>query len=160
MMDKWFESVPFVSRILLSALGGCLAGWLYLSSLSFVHFRFEKNYFIQIIWSALFFVPFTFVMMLPVTALALLLGLMLRKQIAKRPAVWTITATFVTWISAISALMVSGSKNQWWMTHSNFERLRYVITSGENMLCFAGALGAGATFYMLGLIPLSQELVE
>ncbi len=159
-MDKWFEPVPFVTRVCLSALGGCLAGWLYFASHGFTHIEFRSIYIVQMIQTTLFFVAITFIMTLPLTAVALLLGLVLRKQIAKRPAMWTIVAAFLTWITAISALMLSSSKNQWWATQSNFERLRYVIASGDNMLCFAGALGAGATFYMLGLIRLGQERVE
>ena len=159
-MDKWFEPVPFATRVCLSALGGCLAGWLYFASHDFDHLEFEAIYILKLIQATLFFVIITFIMTLPLTAVALLIGLMLRKQIVKRPATWTIVATFMTWITAISALVLFGGKNQWWMTHSYSERLRYVITSGDNMLCLAGAVGAGATLYMLGLIRLGQERVE
>lgn len=158
-MDKWFEPGPFAVRIFVSALGGSLTGWLYFSAPQLYSHGFQTSPASQIIAPTLFFVSAAFTMTLPLALIAFLLGLTVRKHIMKQPVAWTIAATFITWLTAISVLVLFSIKNQWWMTHSNAERLQHIITSGDSMLVLAGALGAGSTFYLLGLVRLNSERI-
>ena len=159
MSEDWFEPIPFAIRIFLSALGGSCSGVLCFSLHGIVDHGFATMSLLQMAQAMLIFVPIIFVMTLPLTTVALSIGLAVRKRIAKRPAVWTIGASVATWIAATSALLLVSSKNQWWITHSNAERLAHLITSGDSIMTLAGALGAGVTFYLLGLIHVGIERI-
>lgn len=159
MSEEWFQPIPFAVRIFLSALGGACSGVLCFSFHGIVDNGFEAISLFQIAQAMLIFVPIIFVMTLPLTILALSIGLAARKRISRRPAVWTIGASVATWIAATFVLLLVSSKNQWWLTHSNAERLAHVITGGDSIMTFSGALGAGITFHLLGLIHVGIERV-
>lgn len=156
-MNKWFEPIPLAARICLSALGGCLYGWLFFSFASVNRRGPTSHVFHDVFFGGLFFIPITLILITPLLFVALVLGAIFRRQIANNTALWTLAASFVTWITAISVMVLTSSQNEWWMTHSTAERLTQMITSGDSKLILAGALGAGATFYLVGLVPLGSD---
>ena len=156
-MEKWFEPIPLTARICLSALGGCLSGWLFFSFASISRRGLTLYLFNDVFFGGLFFVPITLVLVTPFLLVALVVGAIFRRQIAQHTALWTIAASFVTWITGISFMVFTGSQNEWWMTHSIAERLAHMITSEDSKLILAGALGAGATFYLLGFVWLGPD---
>ncbi|CAO4171066.1 hypothetical protein [Methylorubrum extorquens] len=156
-MDKWFEPIPLTARISLSALGGCLSGWLFFLFAAITRRGLTLHLLYDAFFGGLFFVPITLVLATPALLVALVVGAIFRRQIAQHTALWTIAASFVTWVTAIFFMVFTGSHNEWSMTHSIAERLAHTIASEDSKLILVGALGAGATFYLLGLIRLGPE---